>query len=136
MLDNLNRLARPLALVVLFATPLIFPSPISAAGEKEKTRPATTPAAKVATTPEEHLAKAAEYLKKSAAYRAEADVHRNMLDKYVQENNNAERPDEDPYVTKMRTHCESFISKADALATEAEKFADFHRMWAAQLRGK
>ena len=51
------------------------------------------------------------------------------------------RPDprqafENAYVKKMRIHCEGYIKNADALATDAEKFAEYHRLRAGELKGK
>lgn len=141
MLRQLIRTARPFVLAVLLAAPLTLAPSVAVAGETVKSRPTDAPGVpsiKVAKTPEEHLARAAEYKKKATGYRAEAAVHYKMLEKYIEEYNalGAERVDEDPYVTKMRVHCEGYISKAEALAIEAEKFADFHRMRAAELKGK
>ena len=93
-------------------------------------------AVKLPVTPADHLALAEEYKKKAAGYRAEAAVHKTMLEDYKQALSGQERVSEDPYVTKMRIHCEAVIKPAEALAVEAEKFADFHRIWAAALQGK
>lgn len=141
MLRQLIRTAGPFALAAFLAGPL---NPVSSAAfgdEKVKARPTEAPAlpaAMVAKTPGEHLAKAEEYQRKATAYRAEAALHRKMLEKFIDEYNSIgfERVDEDPYLTNMRVHCEGYISKAEALAKEAEKFADFHRMRAAELKGK
>lgn len=43
---------------------------------------------------------------------------------------------ENPWVTKMKTHCESYIRKADGLAKEADDFAQFHTMRAREAEGK
>jgi len=91
---------------------------------------------KVAVTSTDHLALAEEYRKKAAGYRAEAALHKTMLESYKQALSGEERVSEDPYVTKMRLHCEAYIKPAEALAKEAEKFADYHRMSAAELKGK
>jgi hypothetical protein len=97
-------------------------------------------------TPEEHLARADHYKKKAAEYRAEAEMHRKMFADY-----HAKNPDKPLYtgegleiphgeelasVTKMRKHCDEYIQKAEALAAEADRFADFHRMRAEEMRGK
>jgi hypothetical protein len=62
-------------------------------------------------------------------------MHRKMLEDY-KELFLGERVDEDPFVTKMRIHCEGYIKDAEALAADAQKFADFHRMRAGELQGK
>ncbi len=43
---------------------------------------------------------------------------------------------ENPWLKKMRDHCDRYIKDAEILAADAEKFADFHRMRAAELQGK
>lgn len=134
MFQRLDRPTRPIVLAALLAAAFPLGSAVAAAGEAEKPRPAASPSAKREMTPEEHLAKAAEYEKKAATYRAEAVAHSKMLEEY--RNAGAERPDEDPYVTKMRIHCGGYSSKAEALATEAQSFADLHRKRAAELQGK
>lgn len=128
------RITRPFALAaMLAAVPLLGASPVHAAP------PAPVPAAekggavKTPGTPEEQLAKAEEYRKKAAAYRAEAAGHRKMLADFVGQAK-TERADEDPDRKAMRVHCEGYINKAEALATEAENFAAFHRMRADELR--
>lgn len=102
---------------------------------RERAAELRTPAAKVLVTPKEHMAKAEEYSKKAAAYRADAAAHQTMLADFRGQAKTA-RPDEDPERREMRIHCEGFISKAEALATEAEHFAEFHRLRAAELQGK
>lgn len=43
---------------------------------------------------------------------------------------------ENPWIKKMRVHCEGYIRDAETLAASAEKFAEFHAMRAAELQGK
>ncbi|MCC6128970.1 MAG: hypothetical protein IT186_03495 [Acidobacteria bacterium] len=141
MLRQLIRTAGPFALAAFLASPLTLVSSAAVGDGKVETLPSEAPAipaAKVAKTPGEHLAKAEEYKRKATVYRAEAALHQKMLEKFIDEYNSVgvERVDEDPYVTKMRVHCEGYISKAEALAIEAEAFANFHRMRAAELKGK
>lgn len=101
--------------------------------------PTAVPAASVRLpeTPAEHLAMSEEYTKKAAVYREEAAFHRKMLADYEAQ----VRPDprqafENTYVKKMRIHCEGYIKNADALAADAEKFAEYHRLRAGELKGK
>jgi hypothetical protein len=103
---------------------------------RERAAELRTPAVKLPVTPKEHLAKAEEYKKKAAAYRTEAAAHRKTLEEYIQNFPRDERVDEDPYLKKVRILREGYINKTEALATEAENFADFHRARAAELRGK
>jgi hypothetical protein len=138
-----NRSVPSFAFAVLLAAPFLLSSPAVAFPAPGPATPPKTPTAatakaeavKIAVTPEDHLAKGIEYMKKAIAYRAEAAVHRKMLEEYSQKFL-GERVDEDPFVTKMRVHCERFIKDAEALAADAEKFADFHRMRAGELQGK
>jgi len=93
----------------------------------------------VPQTPEEHLARAAEYKEKAAAYRREADDHRKMLADYKAKQApglETKLGQEPPWVKKMRKHCESYITAAKKLAVEAEQFAEFHRMRGEEMRGK
>jgi hypothetical protein len=93
----------------------------------------------VPQTPEEHLARAAEYKEKAAAYRREADDHRKMLADYKAKQApglETKLGQEPPWVKKMRKHCESYITAAEKLAVEAEQFAEFHRMRGEEMRGK
>lgn len=137
MATPVNRSAPSLGLVILLAAPLWLTSSATLADEPAKAgvRTPTPAAVKIAVTSEHHLARAQEYKKKAAAYRAEAAVHHKMLADFIGQAK-TERPDEDPERKEMRIHCQSYIEKAEALAGEAEKFADFHRMRAAELKGK
>lgn len=131
-----TRITRPFALAALLATPLVlgtssvFAGPQVPAVTAEKKESVTLP-----KTPEEYLATAENYKKKAAAYRAEAAAHRKMLEQYKEGFTATEgQIAEDPYVKNMRLHCEGYISKAEALATEAETSADFYRAGATELR--
>jgi hypothetical protein len=104
-----------------------------------QTKAATDAPAHVSETPSEHQALAEGYRKKAATYREEATTHRQMLESYKKQVTNP--PDvksgrENTWVKKMRLHCEEYIRDADKLATDADKFADFHRMRAAELKGQ
>lgn len=115
---------------------------LRADGQERKTQPAPDTSsgvvAKVPRTPEEHLALADRYTRKAVEYRAEAKEHRQMLVDYQQETsmppNKSGR--ELPWVAKMRNHCEGYVNKAEELAGEAERFAEFHRMRAKELQGQ
>jgi len=99
----------------------------------------TTDAIKPLDTPGEHLALAEGYRKKMAAYREDAATHRQMLADYkkrVAVPTDAKSGVENPWMKKMRVHCEEYIRDADKLAANSEKFADFHTMRAAELQGK
>jgi len=138
MHTTVHRAVRPFALAALLSVPLALttatafarlqtPTP---AAEKKET-------AKLPETPQEHLAMSEEYKKKTATYREEAAFHRKMLADYKRGlYSDPRQAFENPYVKKMRLHCEAYIKDAEALAADAEKFAEFHRLRAAELQGK
>ncbi len=138
MRTTADRTSCRIAVAALLAFPLALGASPAAAG-----RPQTPPAAekkeaaRLPETPDEHLAMSGEYRKKAATFREEAAYHRKMLADYKAQ----VRPDprqgfENPYVKKMRLHCEAYIKNADALAADAAKFAEYHRLRAAELQGK
>ncbi|MFN8092246.1 MAG: hypothetical protein U0599_08520 [Vicinamibacteria bacterium] len=94
----------------------------------------------VPATPDEHLARAATYQEKAAVYRKEAAVHRKMFADYERQSGNpalqSKAGRELPWIAKMRKHCDEFIKDAEKLAGDAERFAEFHRMRAEEMRGK
>jgi hypothetical protein len=86
-------------------------------------------------TAQEHSAMAESYEQKAANYRQDAAMHRQMLAEYKK---GAVHPKqgENPWVTKMRIHCEKYIVDAERLAADADEFAKFHTMRAKELRGQ
>jgi hypothetical protein len=109
---------------------------------QKTTEPTPTPRAEevqrlVPDTSEQHLEKAEQYEKKAAAYRQDADEHRKMLAEYRKRiATNPKDVLENPWLKKMRVHCEKYIKEAEALARQADKFAEYHRLRAAELRGQ
>lgn len=107
------------------------PPPSAARAEQEAAIPQTA---------DEHLARARSYDEKAAAYREEAATHRKMLADYDKANGNpalkTKTGQELPWVAKMRKHCESYMREAGRMAAQAERFAEFHRMRAEELRGR
>ena len=89
----------------------------------------TTAAATAPDTAQDHVALADGYKKKAAVYREDAATHRQMLA-------SSKAPAENPWIKKMRLHCEEYIRDADKLAASADQFAEFHTMRAAELKGK
>lgn len=93
---------------------------------------------KVPKTPEEHFARASQYDAKAKEYRQEAALHKKMLKEEI----DALPPKlksagpEPGWVQKMRKHCEGYIRQAEALAQEAEQFAEFHRMRGREMKGE
>jgi len=92
---------------------------------------------KVPQTAEDHITLAENYTKKAAGYRQDADEHRRMLKAYKSRIARVPKETlEDPWLKKMRLHCERYINEAESLAREADKFAEYHTLRAAELRGQ
>ncbi len=119
------------ALGVALSAPVVLALPQSVAPPSENAE-----APKIAITAEDHLAKAAEYRKKAAAYREEAAIHRKMYADYKLTVATHPKAPENPWLRKMRDHCDRYIKDAEALAVDAEKFAEYHGFRAAELQGK
>lgn len=94
----------------------------------------------VPQTAEEHLARAGSYREKAAQYRREAEAHRKMFADYDKRQGSpalrSKLGREEPWIAKMRQHCDSYIKEAEKMAAEAERFAEFHRMRGEEMRGK
>lgn len=94
----------------------------------------------VPQTAEEHLARARSYREKAAQYRAEAQTHRKMFADYDKKQGSAALRNkmgrEEPWIAKMRQHCERLMKAAENLAAEADRFAEFHRMRGEEMQGK
>jgi len=95
-------------------------------------------APKVPATPEDHFALAKQYQEKAAVYRKEAADHREMAETYRKSTINAHEAhgQKNPSVAKMEKHCKAIATKADALATENDKAADYHTLRGKELQGK
>jgi len=121
---------------------LLVAAPWAAAGDQATpgTAAADEQAVAVPQTPDEHVARAKAYEDKAAAYRQEAAAHRKMLADYDKAQGNpaleSKTGKELPWIAKMRKHCESYIKEAERMAGEATRFAEFHRMRAAEMQGK
>jgi hypothetical protein len=129
-----------LSVASLLALVLLSPAVAETTSSKETAaKTETTDAVRPLDTPSEHLALADGYRKKTTAYREDAAAHRQMLADYktqVAVPTDAKTGIENPWLKKMRVHCEEYIRDADKLAANSEKFADFHTMRAAELQGK
>ena len=93
----------------------------------------------VPQTADRHLALASDYDAKAKAARHEAALHRKMFADFEKNDLPALRSKmgaEPPWVAKMRKHCDAYVHDAEAVAKDAEDFAKFHRMRAAELQGK
>jgi hypothetical protein len=92
---------------------------------------------KAPQTAQEHRDRAEYYKKKAAEYRADATSHKKMLADYSKGvAKNPKDTGENPYIKKMRLHCEKYISAAENLAREADEMAKFHEMRAKEMEGK
>jgi hypothetical protein len=116
-------------------------APATSRAEVSTAPPPTTQAEQhpgvVPDTSEQHLEKAKRYEEKAAAYREDADEHRKMLAEYKKRVAlNPKDRLENPWLKKMRVHCEKYIKEAEALARAADEFAEYHRFRAAELRGE
>ena len=88
-------------------------------------------------TAADHTTLAASYQEKAAAYRQEAAYHRTMVEEYRQKVIvNPKSPMENPWLKSMRKHCQAIIQDSDRLAGEMDRFAQRHRMRAAELQGR
>ena len=95
------------------------------------------PEMKLPQTPQEHRARAERYRIKAAGYRQEAMAHRNMLVKYSQGVARSPKEiSENPYIKRMRLHCEKYIAAAEGLAREADEMMKFHLMRAKEMEGE
>lgn len=94
----------------------------------------------VPETPQAHLSRAATYEKRAADYREEAAAHRSMFADYKKKHSSpsveSKTGREMSWVTKMRAHCEEYARQAEKMAAEADRFAEFHRMRAAEMKGQ
>ena len=124
------------AALCLGSAPLVLASDDGAPG----TAAADEQAVAVPQTPDEHFARAKAYEDKAATYRKEATMHRKMLADYDKTHGNpaleTKTGKELPWVAKMRKHCDRYTKEAERMASEAARFAEFHRMRGEEMRGK
>ncbi len=92
---------------------------------------------KVPQTADDHRKHAEHYQQKAVEYRADVAAHKKMLAEYSKRIvQNSKNTTENPYLKKMRLHCEKYIRAAEALALEADEMAKFHTFRAKELDGK
>ena len=92
---------------------------------------------KIPETASEHLAMAQSYREKVKMYLNEVETHQQMLEAYkkrVPVNPKAQM--ENPWIKKMRKHCERYIAEARSLAAEAQEFAKYHELRGKELQGQ
>lgn len=92
---------------------------------------------KIPQTAQDHRQHAEHYQQKAMEYRADVTAHKKMLAEYSKRiAQNSKNTLENPYLKKMRLHCEKYIRAAEALALESEEMAKFHTFRAKELDGK
>lgn len=92
---------------------------------------------KIPQTPRDHRELAERYQKKAAEYRQEIEMHKKMLADFSKTvARNPKDTGENPYIRKMRLHCEKYIKATASAAQEAEEMAKFHTFRARELEGK
>src|SRR5262245_38361620 len=92
---------------------------------------------KAPQTAQEHRERAEYYKKKAIEYRGEAESHKKMLADYSKGiARNPKDTGENPYIKKMRLHCEKYINASESLARESGEMAKYHEMRAKEMEGK
>ena len=86
-------------------------------------------------TAQQHRDRAAEYQKKAAEVRQDAEAHKKMLADYTVAVS-PKSPIENSYIKNMRVHCEKYIKADEALAQEADEMAKVHELRAKEMEGK
>lgn len=106
-------------------------------GAEEAVRPTNATQIAIPQTAEEHLAMAKRYQQKVELYLQEVETHQQMLEAYKRTIPiNPKAPTENPWLKKMRAHCERYIAEARQLASEAQAFADYHELRGRELQGQ
>ena len=96
----------------------------------------TGPGAALPATAQDHVALAASYDEKAAAYRKEATNHQAMLEEAGNAERMSPKAQVHPRYDAMRKHCQPIIRDAERLASDMGEFAKWHRMRAAELEGR
>lgn len=127
-------LASVLALLLAIAAPVLSRSEGMA---QDHSGHASGQEMKIPQTAKDHYELAERYQKKAAEYRAEIEMHKKMLAEYSKGvAKNPKDTGENPYIKKMRLHCEKYIRAAENLEREAAEMAKFHTFRAKELEGK
>jgi hypothetical protein len=114
--------------------------PVSSRGEGAKqdhSGHASGQEMKIPQTAKDHYELAERYQKKAAEYRQEVEMHKKMLAEFNKRvAKNPKDTGENPYIRKMRLHCEKYINAAENLAREADEMARFHTLRAKEMEGR
>jgi hypothetical protein len=123
-----------LSLLLAFAAPIMSRAQES---KQDHSGHAQEQEVKIPQTVQDHLDLAEHYRKNAAEYRQEIEIHKKMLAEYSKGvARNPKDTVENPYIRKMRLHCEKYIGVAEGLAREADEVAKFHTFRARELEGK
>jgi hypothetical protein len=132
IITKTTRITVVAALLTLAVAALNYPTPAQDHSGRQSGQEMKAP-----QTAQEHRERAEYYKKKADEYRVEVASHKKMLADYSK--GVAKTPKdtgENPYVKKMRLHCEKYINAAENLAREADEMAKFHEMRAKEVEGK
>jgi hypothetical protein len=120
----------PLAVALLLAVPLVSLA-------QEHAGHAMGQEMKMPQTADDHRKLAEQYDHKAAEARADIAAHKKMLAEFSKRvAQNPKTTTENPYLRKMRLHCEKYIRATEAMAREADAMAQFHRFRAREVEGK
>lgn len=144
MLETTNKTNnRPITtwlLVNALTLALVLAVPVFSRGEsagQDHSSHASGQEMKMPQTAKDHHELGERYQKKAAEYREEIAMHKKMLADYSKRvAKNPKDPGENPYIKKMRLHCEKYIRAAENLEREAAEMAKFHTFRARELEGK
>jgi uncharacterized membrane protein YdfJ with MMPL/SSD domain len=139
---NGQRISRTTTWLIVSAWSLLlaFAAPIMSRAQESKQDHSGHAAGlevKVPQTAQDHLDLAERYQKKAAVYHQEIETHKKMLADYSKRvAKNPKDTGENPYIKKMRLHCEKNIGDAENLARDASEMAKYHTFRAKELEGK
>ncbi|SRR6266498_2450737 len=123
-----------LSLLLAFASPIVSRAQES---KQDHSGHSARQEIKIPQTVQDHLNMAEGYRKKAAEYRQEIETHKKMLADYSKGvARNPKDTSENPYIKKMRLHCEKNISDAENLARDAGEMAKYHTFRAKELEGQ
>ena len=130
---------RAIAALTMAAALSLGLAAVGAAGSSNEPRDTQGAQLGVPQTPDEHVARAAYYKEKAAAYRQEAETHRKMFADYDKKHGSPGAKAltaQDASINKMRKHCDDYMKEAETLAAQAERFAEFHQMLGEEMKTK
>jgi hypothetical protein len=91
---------------------------------------------KIPKTAQDHRELAEKYSSMATAYRQEAEEHRKMKEQYQKKVARNPKDPEGLRMRKMRMHCDNIIRHAEAIAYEAERIAEYHKLRAREIEGE